>query len=158
MKREILFRGKLSHSDKWIEGNLLIANNDKPYIIPSAVLEPDGHHLRIDSDSAYWIIPETIGQFTGLTDKKGVKIFEGDVVRWSFGQHYWEAVISSIENNKSNTLYAIETFHNCTKDEEGYYTYERSDSRRGTRNDIEFMSKRIEVIGTIHDNPKLINK
>jgi uncharacterized phage protein (TIGR01671 family) len=78
MKREILFKGKLSHSKEWIEGNLIIAQNGKPYIIPFDVFEPDGHHLIIDSDNPFWVDENTISQFINQTDKNGKKIFEGD--------------------------------------------------------------------------------
>lgn len=81
MKREILFKGKLSHKDEWVVGNLIIANNGSPYIVPFNVFEPDGHHLRIDSDNAFWVIPETVGQFTGLLDKNKVRIFEDDICK-----------------------------------------------------------------------------
>ena len=99
----------------------------------------------------------SIMQFTGLTDKNGKEIFEGDIVRWCLGKHYWEAVIATVPNNKSNTLYAMETFHNCTTDlTNECYTYERSNSRNGIRNDIEYLSERVEIIGNIHETPELL--
>ena len=81
--RQIEFRGKLSHSKEWIHGNLIIANNGKPYIIPFEIFEPDGHHLIIDSDNPFWVDENTIGQFTGSFDINGNKIFEGDLVKYT---------------------------------------------------------------------------
>lgn len=78
--RQIIFRGKLSHSEtQWIEGNLIIAKNGQPYIIPFEVFEPDGHHLIIDSDNPFWVKPETVSQFTGMVDKNKKQIFENDI-------------------------------------------------------------------------------
>lgn len=106
--------------------------------------------FKVYEDSKYLM------QFTGLLDKNGVEIYEGDIVRWVNGLHYWEAIISTILRNKSNTLYAVETFHNCTEDEDkGIYTFERSDSRKGARNELEFIEN-IEVIGNIHQNPEIL--
>ena len=69
MKRENLYRGKLEHSGKWVEGNLIIANNGQSYIYPSDIIEPDGYNLHINSDDSWRVIPETVGQFTGLLEK-----------------------------------------------------------------------------------------
>ena len=78
MRREILFKGKLSYSKEWIEGNLIIAKNGKPYIIPFCVFEPDGHHLIIDSDNPFWVDENTVTQYINQKDKNCKKIFEGD--------------------------------------------------------------------------------
>lgn len=148
MERAILFRGIIKYPNYIFKGfwygNLILYANGGTFI------------RQIETGQEFMVIPETIGQYTGLTDKNGVKVFEGDIVKWTYGDHYWEAIISTIPNNKSNTLYAVETFHNCTIDEEkDIYTYERSVSRHGVRNEIEYLSNNSEVIGNIHDKPVL---
>ena len=87
--REILFRGK-SERNIWVYGSL-IKTGDYCCILP----DDDGSiydYPYLDSDlgtidgRAIPVNPETVGQWTGLTDKNGKKIFEGDIVKTEFGR------------------------------------------------------------------------
>ena len=152
MNREILFRGKAVCDDEWIEGSLVINKVDTPsryyevYRITDNTYgfsdeegyEPD-FMCGIDEE----VDPSTVGQYTGLKDKNGKRIFDGDICRfreWSKGDMCWigrvhwehqQFVISGGRNKECDTPFEL----------------------RMSR----FVSKDIEVIGNIHDNPELLN-
>ncbi len=124
--REILFRG-LSNGE-WIEGsfirNGMAANN----MIHETSIAPNGcYPIGVDH--------ETVGQYTGLTDSKGVKIFEGDIVE-DKDSDYDEYFIGSVEFS-----------------EEGLWVIKDADG------DFEQLSEwPVTVCGDIHQNPELINQ
>ena len=140
--REILFRGKRSDNGNWIQGSLFVRIGE-PYIIPLAIITSKA---KVDH--------ETVGQFTGLTDKNGKRIFEGDILQYSIEED--QAVfVGAVKFGEFNPdggalLNTNVGFYVELVDQEGKRTY--------MRKDIGFWVKfrGVEVIGNIHDNPEMM--
>lgn len=131
--REILFRGK-TVKGKWVYGCLLNDKHDRIGFYNNA------YKFEINA-----VVPKTVGQFTGLTDKNGKKIFEGDIVRL---EDYWDkgkVFIVKYTDDKVGSC-------GCCFPEFGGigFVMEAKDGERVC------YDKDVIVIGNVTDNPELL--
>ena len=122
--REILFRGKRKGNGEWVFGDL--------------VHFPDRTKIDTHKNGQPWrgydVDPDTVGQFTGLTDKNGKRIFEGDIVRNADGYLF-----------SAQYPFAVKFCDGNFCGDAGGFVYISGEEFRYC-----------EVIGSIHDNPELL--
>ena len=139
MKREILFRGKRTDNGEWVEGDLIHGvsiRRGRMYIIP---IVPNLEDLEgCDPLDGYDVIPYSVCQFTGIIDKNGIKVFEGDIVKHKFRRVWAEQEHTSIVVWNDNFM--------C------YYLFDGASNIR-MREDVIY-----EVIGNAYDNPELVKR
>jgi uncharacterized phage protein (TIGR01671 family) len=143
--REIEFRGKRTQNGEWIYGDLL-RNNEQSLIHP---IPTEPHEYPEDYDEN--VDPGTIGQFTGLLDKNGTKIFEGDIVR-EINTTYCRLVAFGKLGYDSN--WNGLTGFGFKDNERDYYGEGNKFIEIRFHDDPE----RLIVIGNIHDNPELLER
>lgn len=141
--REILFRGKENPSGEWVEG-FLVGNC----------------HIG-DWVSCTPIHSKTVGQFTGLTDKNGKKIFEGDIL---LAKVYMMEVVDYPgigkrkvrTENKIDAVWTVE--HKIFNASCGYFVYGKDRRFNRLLTNSVICNNKCEVIGNIYDNPELLEK
>ena len=128
MKREILFRGKRTDNGEWIYG-YLIGNN----VIVCEIVDFGDDYFSAE----FWckVVPETVGQFTGIEDKNGTKIFEGGIVR--FYDDSEDELVNGV------VIFNADVCSFCV-------------SMKGHEDVMLMAHWQYEAIGNIHDNPELI--
>ena len=142
--REILFRGKRTDNGTWAYGYLFCIW-ERTYLCCGTTN---------DVPNMKEVIPETVGQYTGLTDKNGIKIFEGDILRG------FEYPFRSNSDGEFNYFAEIVWFDDSSAF--GIYTFKNPKSNvrgisEGNTDYLEyFNADKWEVIGNIHDNLELL--
>ena len=132
LKRDIVFRGKSKSTGEWVEGSLI--GND---VIVGKIVEFEEDYFC--TEFWYKVDPETVGQFTGMTDKNGKKVFEGDIIIEKESDYDNEYRIYNIYWNEDNFQYWFSD--DVTIDSHPIDELEIDYSR---------------VIGNIYDNPELL--
>ena len=132
--REILFRGKSAEDGKWFTGQLLhfkspVSEKELNVVVEGCEWDDSNELFNIGRRAK--VVPETVGQYTGLTDKNGKKIFEGDILLKGFEK----VLVKWNENQCRWSIYS-----------DGYEICGFNESTQ----------EYFEVIGNIHDNPELL--
>lgn len=143
MKREIKFRGKSSRQSKyagqWVYGNLVVPEEiqgDEVMIVKA---------LSDDASCTYHVDVNSVGQFTGLTDKNGREIYEGDIIKFHF---------MTSSPSTSELFPTKKFFGEITTNKYNQWTI-LSD---GLEIHIENAIKYGEIIGNIYDNKELLEE
>ena len=126
--RKILFRGKSPVVNDWVYGYYVKTQVDKKEV--HTIIPFEELTKTLTEKRWFEVAPSTVGQFTGLTDKNGKRIFEGDIVKNDYG-YIGQIVFKACS-------YYIEW-------KSGNFTI-----------DLYVMANSLEVIGNIHDNPELL--
>lgn len=136
-KREILFRGRRNDDNEWVEGSRLPDRDGCTYIIPvkdnSFGMDEFG---QLCIQAWHMVGPDTICQYTGLDDKNGRKIFEGDII--------------VIEDEDDDGIFVVKWDTDTARfvmDADGW-----------TADFDSYNGYDCEVIGNIFDNPELVGE
>ena len=131
--RTIKFRGKTHGNGKWYYGSLVYSDENNV-----AIYFPVGGGIVKRMDWVY-VIPESIGQFTGLYDCNGNKIYEGDILKWEkdglmYVVKFWHGMFYASVEECNDGIFGGFPLHALTEHED----------------------RKCKIAGNIFDNPELL--
>ena len=163
--REILFRGKRIDNGEWVlSGNIIrfIPENGEDLVFIPALSEPcicnhdeKDNIIAFEKGMFYKVDTKTVGQYTGLKDKNGKRIFEGDIIKSDNGEQSSISVVKFGEYYPK-MFYAMMDIHFPNThhlNAKGFYA-----ETTNHEDMILFESPYLEVIGNITDDPELLEK
>lgn len=142
--RELLFRGKSVYEGQWCYGNCILCKGAEIKLIDT----------RKDPSNFLWKLVDqnTVGQWTGLVDSKGKKIFEGDIVEYEDDFQYPESCENGIFMNRGVVEYSGHKFHFTNRNNVSMEDIIYEDEKGNMCEDGCY------IIGNIHDNPELLEE
>lgn len=131
--RTIKFRGKDKRSGEWFYGNLYDKDNR------------GRTHICTTQRGSFDVIPETVGQFTGLYDKEKNEIYEGDILVWGENGCKSQPMVVIFKHGSFGYTYIEDWFHSFAGNTNFTFNPLNTDVR-------------FEIVGNIHDNPELLKQ